>query len=1026
LLASAPTPFRIYAGRMALSAVLLALGMTGLGHAQEADQDEAPEKPEATPAAPVATRITSITVEGSKDPPGNIENLIATVAPANVPFVESGEADRVGNTPLGTVPRLFELMKAVGYHAKTEVVPQGDGVSLHVQLRPMDRIRLILVSGNFLRGIRQEDVLRQLSLRNGQALPPAGPRRDALFEAETARVRDYLRSQGHQEAEVTIIPHSTKKVPATVNLDVRVRPGPGYRLGKIMVTGNNAMSTDDIDSSLRHRDWHTIWITHQPFQRMVLRNDETDLARRYTKLGYPGVRISDDFDPITSVDHEDKTVHLQLTVKERRRIELAFEGNHVRSDAGLRNELEKGVYDDVDATEASATLEKSYRERGHMLAKVTWRRQRLDENADRITFTVDEGPVLKVRGVEFVGNHRISSSTLQDEIRTKEYPFLGAIGLGEGGLATPRQIELDVQSLVDYYETVGHPDTKVVAEMAPRPGEWHPLPPTGGKTIVPAEDEALWHKASALYVRFTIQEAPLVRVADMRFVSLDPNTPLPRDDAFMRKCMRTVVGEPYQPATIRRDETRLKRLMGDEGFLFATVEAKIDRKGDQVHLTWNITPGTQTRVGSVFIRGNFQTTDDTIMTWAEIQPGDMLTTRAIERAQRNLAMIQLFNNPNPISFPSESPHAPVVPMVVDVEERHDHFGIISVGGGISTDQKDPNSNFPFGYFVSAGYEHRNLFGHAWTLTSRGDYGPSLTRANVSLLDPRFFGSLFRLELGGNYFRQATVRLGDLRSGAAFIGFAREMYPGVDANVRYNFRNTYHTEDLTRSAGADEDQKTDSIGTMVGSFSSAIEWQRLDNLLVPTRGFKVGAGVEVALPAFSFDQGGDSFVKLNAHSLAVAPLTSWLTLRYSLRFDQGFPLGGASLLPRVERYFAGGDTTLRGYDLDRALTDAVETEIAPGINGVRYQPVGGNLRVLQNIDLQFPVARPWYGSVFLDSGVVAFSLDGLQAKQFRHGVGVAPFVFKLPIGDLSLAFAIPLNRRPGDSTWRFHVNVGLMF
>jgi outer membrane protein insertion porin family len=1006
---------------VALCALCLTLGLTGLGHAQDIDQDEASE-PSPAPAA----RITSITVEGSKEPPGRIEDMIATVAQADGPFVESGEADRVGNTPLGTVPRLSDLMKAVGYHAKTEVVPQGDGVSLRVQLRPMDRIRLILVSGNFLKGIRQEEILRQLSLRNGQALPSAGPRRDALFEAEATRVRDYLRSQGHQDAEVQIVPHSTDTVPATVNLDVRVRPGPGYPLGKVKVIGNQAISSDDINDSLRHRDWHRLWLTHQPFRRMVLRSDETELAKRYGKLGYPGVRISDDFDPVTSVDREDKSVHLQLTIKERRRIELAFEGNRARSAAGLRNELTKGVYDDVDATEAASTLEKSYRERGHMLAKVTWRRERIDESADRITFAVDEGPELKVRGVTFVGNQAISSSTLQDEIRTNEFPFLGAIGLGEGGYATPRQIELDVESLVDYYESVGHPGTKVVAEMAPRPGDWRPLPPAGGKTMVPAEDEALWSKASALYVRFTIQEAPLVRVTSMRFVSLDPNTPLPRDDLFMRKCMRTVMGEPYQPATIRRDETRLKRLMGDEGFLYATVEAKIDRKGNDVHLTWNITPGTQTRIGSIFIRGNFQTTDDTIMTWAEIRPGDMLTTRAVERAQRNLAMIQLFNNPNPISFPSESPRAPVVPMVVDIEERHDHFGVIKLGGGVSTDQKDPNSSFPIGYYVSGGYEHRNLFGHAWTLLSQLDYGPSLTQGTASLLDPRFFGTLFRLELGGNYYRQATVRLGDLRSGSTFIGFAREMYPGVDANVRYNFRNTYHTEPQARGAGADEDQDSARIRTTVGSFSSAIEWQRLDNLLVPTRGFKVGAGVEVALPALSFHQGGDTFIKFSARSLAVAPLASWLTLRYSLRYDQGFPLGGASLLPRVERYFAGGDTTVRGYDLDRALTEQVRTEIVPSIYGVRYQPVGGNLRILQNIDLQFPIARPWYGSVFLDSGVVAFSLDGLQAKQFRHGVGVAPFVFKLPIGDLSLAFAIPLNRRPGDSTWRFHVNVGLMF
>jgi len=103
--------------------------------------------------------------------------------------------------------------------------------------------------------------------------------------------------------------------------------------------------------------------------------------------------------------------------------------------------------------------------------------------------------------------------------------------------------------------------------------------------------------------------------------------------------------------------------------------------------------------------------------------------------------------------------------------------------------------------------------------------------------------------------------------------------------------------------------------------------------------------------------------------------SWLSLRHSLRYDQGFPLGGASLLPRVERFFAGGDTTVRGYDLDRLLT---ETIYVPSAFAVQYQPVGGNLRIIQNIDLQFPILRPWYGSVFLDSGVVAFSFDGLSA------------------------------------------------
>jgi outer membrane protein insertion porin family len=1002
-------------------AIALTAGMAARAHAQAS-----PPEAEASPSLPVV----AVSIEGATDAPGRIEKLVATVAPMGGPFVESGEADRIG-TPIGTVPRLHSLLRSVGYRAHVEALPEAGGVHLQLRLTPLDRVRLIFVSGNqpiFRSGVRQDEIFRQLSIRQGQALAPAGPRREEFFDAEAKRVRDYLRSQGHQDAEVQIVAHSNQAVPATVNLDVRVKPGPSYPLGDITVTGGRAIPDPEIASSFRHPDWHWLWLRPQPFRRSILRVDELGLADRYRKLGYPGARITDDFNPETSVDREAKNIRLAIQVKERRRVELAFEGNHARSSSSLTSDLTAGsrsLYDDVDAATAAEALEQMYRGRGHMLVKVTWRRERIAEDADRIVFVLDEGPVLKVRGVEFLGNKSQSSGTLAGEIRTKEFPFLGALGLGQGGFATPRQIELDVQSLTDYYESVGYPGTKVQAEIAPHPPDWRPAP-TGPRAAISRDDEPMWRRANALFVRFLIQEAPLVTVTHMRFVSLDSGSPLPRDDAFMRKSLRTSVGAAYQPALVRRDEDRLKRMMGDDGYRNATVESHIDRQGEQVTLTWNIHLGSQVHVGPVFVRGNFLTKEDTIMTWSEIRPGALLTTRAVERAQRNLAMIQLFNNPNPVSFPSENPNAAVVPMVVDVEERHDHFGIITVGGGISTDQKSPASSFPLGGYAALGYEHRNLFGHAWTFTSQGAYGLSLTRVSASFQDPRFFGSLFRLEVGGNYLRQATVRLGDLRSGAAFVGFAREMLPGLDANVRYNFRDTFHTELFARGAGADEDAGRVSIGTLVGSFSSGIEWQRLDNTLVPSRGFKVGMGVEVALPSFSFDRGTDSFVKLSGRSLAVAPLLSWLTLRHSLRYDQGFPLRGASMLPRVERFFAGGDTTIRGYDLDRALTEAVYAPVAPGISSSRYQPVGGNLRIIQNIDLQFPIAAPWYGSVFLDSGVVAFSFDGLSALDFRHGLGFAPFVFKLPIGDLSLSFAIPLNPKPGDSSWRFHVNVGLMF
>jgi outer membrane protein insertion porin family len=451
-------------------------------------------------------------------------------------------------------------------------------------------------------------------------------------------------------------------------------------------------------------------------------------------------------------------------------------------------------------------------------------------------------------------------------------------------------------------------------------------------------------------------------------------------------------------------------------------------KADGAHavLTWQIKPGQQVRVGPVFTRGNFVTKENTILLWVPMRTGSVLTTTAAERGQRNLALIQLFNNASPVSFPAESASDPEVPMVIEVEERHDHYGVVRVGGGASTEQRPPTGQFPIGVYASAGYEHRNLLGRGWTFLSQGNYGNSLARAAASFTDPRFLGTLFRLELAGSYLRQATVRLGDIRSGSGSIGFAREMFPGVDAALRYNLSDTFRTEFLLRGAGPDEEQTTVQIGTVVGSVAFTIDWLRLDNPLVPTRGFKISGAVEAALPALSLRYGEDTFVKVSGRSLVVVPLLPWLSLRHSVRYDQGLPFS-APVLPKVERYFAGGDTTIRGFELDRARSELIRSPLSVGIDAVQYRPVGGSLRLLHNVDLQFPIIRPWYGAIFLDSGVVADSFLGLEPARFRHGVGISPLLIRLPIGDLSLSWAWPLDPQAGDARFgRLHFNVGLMF
>ncbi len=599
--------------RFSHQALLLA-GLIVLLSPRAAFGETAPVAPSDTASA---TSIRGFIVEGSIDPPGEVEALLSDFAGVGTPFVASGDADRIG-MPIGTIPRLRHILQVIGYASEITPLAQPDGIRLRVRLHAFDRVRRIFVSGNqpnILGGVRQEDIIGKLSIRPGMKLPPVGSERDAFITTESDHVRDFLHAQGYWEAQAAIELYDDGKLPAEVSLLVRVKLGPAYPLGPLTVTGATALPTEDIADGFRHGRWYTAWVLPQPFRRSVLREDIASLVDHYHRIGFPGVRVRDDFDPTTSLDHEAKDVRLGIDIRERKHIEIAFEGNRTRSAGALRDYLTlsaHGAYDDVEAVASAGAIENAYHESGHMLVKVTWRRERISEQSDRLVFVIDEGPLLKVRGVSFEGNRAVRSDVLADRIRTRVYPFLGILGLGEGGFASLRQLDLDVQSLTDYYAAVGYPNTKVSAEIAPRPGLWRPLP----KTIEHSE-EAVWRNADSLYVRFLIDEAPLLWVAGIAFKCLVPGETLPHDDAFYLDSLRTVVGAPYQPAFIKRDENRIKRALGDDGYRYAHVEAKSERHGDEMQVVWQIKMGPQVRVGPIFMRGNFLTTDDTILTWAE-------------------------------------------------------------------------------------------------------------------------------------------------------------------------------------------------------------------------------------------------------------------------------------------------------------------------------------------------------------------------------------------------------------------------
>ena len=96
------------------------------------------------------------------------------------------------------------------------------------------------------------------------------------------------------------------------------------------------------------------------------------------------------------------------------------------------------------------------------------------------------------------------------------------------------------------------------------------------------------------------------------------------------------------------------------------------------------------------------------------------------------------------------------------------------------------------------------------------------------------------------------------------------------------------------------------------------------------------------------------------------------------------------LPASERFFAGGDTSVRGYALDRLGTP--ETIDRNGF------PLGGNAVIVLNAELRVPVWKDIGVVGFVDAGNVFNRVGDFDFGEIRPTTGFG-FRYKSPIGPI---------------------------
>ena len=144
------------------------------------------------------------------------------------------------------------------------------------------------------------------------------------------------------------------------------------------------------------------------------------------------------------------------------------------------------------------------------------------------------------------------------------------------------------------------------------------------------------------------------------------------------------------------------------------------------------------------------------------------------------------------------------------------------------------------------------------------------------------------------------------------------------------------------------------------------------------------------------------------------------------FPQIDPATGETVrdLPQSERFYAGGDTTMRGFAIDQLGVRHTPPQPQDTID-VNGFPLGGNADAVFNIELRVPLWRGIETHGFVDTGNVFQRVGDLDFSQFRtaYGFGV---LYKSPVGPIRIDLGFKVHPQPGESLTAFFVTFGQAF
>lgn len=600
----------------------------------------------------------------------------------------------------------------------------------------------------------------------------------------------------------------------------------------------------------------------------------------------------DRIEPCLSVDDCHLNIVIKVWPKPTIR-SINWDGNCKIRTSDLRSELGINACSPFDRqcfNRAFHKLQAYYIKAGYFESEIDYETT-YDECTNQVDIFIKicEGRSGKIKDICLINFTPCEKEEIQEMMVTKRYILLTSWLSGEG-IYHEEAIQHDRMQILNYLHNKGYADADVRIELAE----------------IPCYNRIL--------VKVIADKGECYRLGKIAFCG---NT------LFDNETIREVIGlcpcDAYSPEEIHCAVQRLNRLYGRIGYIdaFINFESKLRCDENIYDIKFTIEEGQQYRVGMIKIMGNCVTQTDVILNETLLIPGQLFDSEALCKTEARLLNIGYFKKVNVYAVrPEGNSPFPCNFRNVHIEVEEDSTGNIGAFGGFSTMEN---------LFMGVNVTERNF---RWRgLRELGSCGPSALRgggeyahitlsvgaksrrAILSWTKPYFHDTLwsigFDIEGINNRFVSDDY---DINT----IGLTLHATYDVNAYVKtgVHYRIKYAT--IVTGADASEELKHEAHNSgLISAVGASWIYDSTNHPQAPTRGFK--SRLEGECAGVGGKQSFLSFAYLNNWYVAPDPIDKgYFVFKADFKFIMPYGHTSADEVPIEERFFLGGDETVRGF------------------------------------------------------------------------------------------------------------------